>query len=545
MKNTYVNFTLLHIVVFLIIWQTGFYLAFIPFSITFILSLFKDYKNRTQKYKQEAAKKIAKLEQDRKTNEWKTWKDDGAEFINQDHQYSSDLDIFGRASIFQKFNEAKTYFGRLYVKELLTEPNSEILKRQEAVKELSENKELITKLKIELSLNREISENPEELIQLFKTNEKVLKNPLIKILAVLVPTILIGSIFLGWFEVFIVAFFANIALFLALFVFVNKTVSPLYRFKKAMGNIKNIISLIAETEFEAHLNKEAKAALIDGEALKNINKINFLAEAINVRHNFILYLILNLGLLWDVNLATYLEELRGKIDIEKWLKQVAHFEAMLTLANVAQFEDTSYPKLINENKITAELLTHPLIEKPISNSIKLDGIAIVSGSNMSGKTTFLRTIGTNLVLFYAGAPVFAKSFEAPKLSILTSMRITDNLEENISTFYAELIRIEKIIKKRKENVPMLFLIDEIFRGTNSEDRIAGAKKVLEQLFGSLGLITTHDLEVSNNFQGKQGFTNFHFKEDYLGNKISFDYKMREGISTTRNAIYLMKMVGIE
>ncbi|MCL2611313.1 MAG: DNA mismatch repair protein MutS, partial [Defluviitaleaceae bacterium] len=403
----------------------------------------------------------------------------------------------------------------------------------------------MTSLKVELSLNKEISENPKELIDLFRTNEKVLKNPIIKILAVLLPTVLIGTIIFSWFEMFIITFFLNIILFLALFIFVSRSISPLYKFKKAMINIKNIVELITKTEFEAELNKQTKEILVNEDALKNINKISFLAEAVNVRHNFILYLILNFGLLWDINIATYLEELRGKIDIEKWLKQVAHFEAMLTLANVSMQENTSYPKLTHENKITSELLAHPLIENPVANSITLDGIAIVSGSNMSGKTTFLRTIGINLVLFYAGSAVCATKFEAPRLAILTSMRIADNLEESISTFYAELIRIEKIIKKSKTKEPMIFLIDEIFRGTNSEDRITGAKKVLEQLNKNLGLITTHDLEVSNNFEGKHGFVNLHFKEEYVDNKISFDYKMRKGISTTRNAIYLMKMVGIE
>ena len=545
MKKTYVNFKIVHLLAFGVIWYLGYYLAFIPVFISFIFVIFKDlqYKNKIQR--ELLSKEVLKREEDRKTGEWKNFKEDGHEFINNSHEYSSDLDIFGRASIFQKFNECKTYFGKILFKELLTNPDDEILKRQEAIKEIYENRELMTSLKTELSLNKEIASSPEKLIELFESSEKIFKNPLVKIVSVLFPTILVGSIIFTWFELFIVMLILNIASFLALFIFVSSSISPLYEFKKAMTNIKNITKILISVDFKAELNKEAKEILVNENALKNINKISFLAEAVNIRHNLILYLVLNLGLLWDINLAISLEELRGKINLEKWLKQIAHFEAMISLANVSMGDSVCVPKLTHENKLNAINLSHPLLENAVSNSITLDGIAIVSGSNMSGKTTFLRTIGTNLVLFYAGASVFASEFKGPKFKILTSMRIADNLEESISTFYAELIRIEKIVKASKTKERIIFLIDEIFRGTNSEDRITGAKKVLEQLNNNLGLITTHDLEVSNNFENKNGYVNLHFKEYYEDGKINFDYKMREGISTTRNAIFLMKLVGIE
>ena len=545
MKQTYVNIKIVHLIAFAIIWYIGVYIAFIPAVISFGFVIYKDMKQKNKHQRELIAKETLKAEEMRKTGKWKSFKDDGAEFKDNDHEYSSDLDIFGRASIFQKFNESKTYLGRLLFKELLINPDDNILERQEAIKEIAANRELMTALKTELSINKEIAANPKSLIELFDTSERIFKNLVIRIISVLFPTVLVGSVIFTWFELFIIMFILNIISFLALFIFVSSSISPLYEFKKAMTNIKNITKILVETEFKAKLNKEAKEILQNENAIKNINKISFLAEAINIRHNLILYLILNLGFLWDINLAISLEELRGKINLEKWLKQIAHFEAMLSLANVCLEEGVCIPKLTHENKIHAENLCHPLIESAVANSIKLDGIAIVSGSNMSGKTTFLRTIGTNLVLFYAGAFVYASEFRCPKLKILTSMRIADNLEESISTFYAELIRIEKIISTSKKGEPMIFLIDEIFRGTNSEDRITGAKKVLEQLNSNLGLITTHDLEVSNNFEKKQGYVNLHFKEYYEEGKINFDYKMREGISTTRNAIFLMKLVGID
>ena len=158
---------------------------------------------------------------------------------------------------------------------------------------------------------------------------------------------------------------------------------------------------------------------------------------------------------------------------------------------------------------------------------------------MSGKTTFMRTIGINLVLGYMGAPVCATGFKAPFVDIWTCMRPPDNLKQNISTFYAELLRIKSIISATK---PILFLIDEIFAGTNSEDRVFGARQVLLNLQKkqNLGLITTHDLEVCK----LEGFSNYHFCETYENGEINFDYKIKPGESKTRNAKYLMKMIGL-
>lgn len=194
---------------------------------------------------------------------------------------------------------------------------------------------------------------------------------------------------------------------------------------------------------------------------------------------------------------------------------------------------------------------HPLInekERVVNDFALEDQICIVTGSNMSGKTTLLRTIGVNLVLAYAGAAVCAKGFTCSILDIFTSMRINDDLNSGISTFYAELLRIKTIIEYSKKKQPMLFLIDEVFRGTNSRDRVTGAKNVLMNLNKGwiIGLISTHDFELcdfENDVSGR--IFNMHFTETYTDGEIRFDYKLREGRCKTANAKYLMKMVGIE
>jgi DNA mismatch repair ATPase MutS len=166
---------------------------------------------------------------------------------------------------------------------------------------------------------------------------------------------------------------------------------------------------------------------------------------------------------------------------------------------------------------------------------------------MSGKSTFLRTVGVNAVLAYAGAPVCAKFMNIPVLRIFSSMRIGDDLSSNVSTFYAELLKIKRIITADKEEKPILYLLDELFRGTNSTDRHEGAVAVLAKLKqpGNIGLISTHDLKLCElATEHNNGYINYHFSESYDEHGIAFDYVLKNGPSTTRNALYLIKMVGI-
>jgi len=201
--------------------------------------------------------------------------------------------------------------------------------------------------------------------------------------------------------------------------------------------------------------------------------------------------------------------------------------------------------------VAGEEMGHPLLtgQQRVTNNFRIEKqIAVITGSNMSGKTTLLRTIGVNLVLAYAGAPVCARKFDCSILEIYTSMRISDDLNSGISTFYAELLRIRMIIDFSKNKQDMIFLIDEVFRGTNSRDRVSGARNVLLNLNKDwiIGLISTHDYELcklQNEISGR--IVNFHFIEHYTEDEIKFDYLLKPGACTISNARYLMKMAGIE
>jgi DNA mismatch repair ATPase MutS len=228
-------------------------------------------------------------------------------------------------------------------------------------------------------------------------------------------------------------------------------------------------------------------------------------------------------------------------------------EALASLSIIAfDNADWAQPEFITDKlAVNASELAHPLLPKSrVSNDAQLGlphSILLITGSNMSGKSTYLRTIGLNLVLAYAGAPVCAKSFSCSIMNIYTCMRISDNLEKNISSFYAEIIRIKKIVSAAKKGERVFFLMDEIFKGTNSFDRHLGAETLVNMLSrqNAVGLVSTHDLELGELEEQNPKVKNYHFLEHYKNNEICFDYRLRPGVSTTRNAIYLMKLAGIE
>jgi len=265
------------------------------------------------------------------------------------------------------------------------------------------------------------------------------------------------------------------------------------------------------------------------------------------------YWIFNAFLMWDFALLTRLEKwkIKNRDRIGVWLYTLGEMEAYCALSNV-HFDKSEWvlPEITEEEEIEAKEFTHPLIvPEGVKNSFFLGGeikTSLITGSNMSGKSTFLRTTGLNMVFSYLGLPVNAKVFKTGRMVPYTCMRTKDNLEEGISSFYAEILRVKNIIRATERGEKVFFLLDEIFKGTNSADRHTGAEVLIKQLMerGSKGLVSTHDLELCELEKRDSRINNLHFKEHYTDNEIKFDYKLRKGKSTTRNAVYLMKMAGI-
>ena len=240
--------------------------------------------------------------------------------------------------------------------------------------------------------------------------------------------------------------------------------------------------------------------------------------------------------------------------MRRWIGAVGELEALASLGTfAAEHPDFAFPVIAREGlDFTAESLGHPLLapQKRVTNDVSLRGAGgglLVTGSNMSGKSTMLRSIGVNAVLALAGAPVCAKRLEISVCSVRTSMRIKDSLEEGVSHFYAELGRLKEVVDAADAGEKVLFLLDEVLHGTNSRERQIGAKAVVKHLLakGATGAVSSHDLGLSDLEEESKGrVRNVHFQELVADGKMTFDYQLKPGVVTSANALRLMKVIGI-
>lgn len=496
--------------------------------------------------------------------EWKSFDDLGEEYINKEHRFSKDLDVFGKNSLFQWINTTNTLFGRKALADKLNmnySLNRLIIEReQQAIQELSEKREFATNLFVDsYELKKNKNSNIEELLNWAreeKTSRLTIKY---------IPYLFIAST-----TIFIILALTNKmpATYLLLVFAINYLVVKLLtrnlshvinmfiRNKSKVNQYSNLLSLIQDEQFKSYKLRELKRQLQSNgldckkeiKKLKNI--INWIGDSVSNAY----YLIINVLFLSDIFILNNLEEWKDKNgkQLENWLNIMGEVEALVSLSNLA-FENPewTYPTISAEKVIVAKSVGHPMLgKKAVVNDFSLNNekrVALITGSNMSGKSTFLRTIGFNMILSYLGLPTFSKSFKCGIYNIYTCMRTEDNLEESISSFYAEILRVKLLIDAGKRGEDVFFLLDEIFKGTNSSDRHDGAKILIDQLVkgGAIGLVSTHDLELCELEDTRKWLTNFNFQEYYEDNKIKFDYKLRNGISKTHNAKHLMKLAGIE
>lgn len=331
-----------------------------------------------------------------------------------------------------------------------------------------------------------------------------------------------------------------------------------YECKEAIKDYGRMLFRFEKEKFSSEYLKQLQEGLINssGEnASSQIRRLEKISDSITNRGNM-MFLPINILLLWDYQCAISLgrwKQESGK-KIEGWISAAGNIEALCSLGCLSHdHPEWCFPAIRDEKSIfKARNLGHPLLgEGMVRNDVAFrekERTLLITGSNMSGKSTLMRTCGISLVMAYAGAPVCADSMECSIMRLYTCMRIGDNLEKNISSFYAELLTIKNIVQASKEPGQVFFLLDEIFKGTNSSDRHTGAEQVILQLIknGAMGMVSTHDLELGELENETKGIIkNYHFEEQYKDGKISFDYKLREGVSTTRNALYLIRMAGIE
>jgi ABC-type multidrug transport system fused ATPase/permease subunit len=293
-----------------------------------------------------------------------------------------------------------------------------------------------------------------------------------------------------------------------------------------------------------------------------IKRMSRIVAAVSIQNNPLAWFMLNAIVPWDLYFAYRLQENKTKIaeKMPVWLDTWYEIEALSSLANFAYLNpDTIFPKIAVDqavpNQITfdAKLLGHPLIpdDKKVTNDFSLDKLGtviIITGSNMSGKSTFLRTIGVNLCLAYAGSVVDAQTFETSLFRPFTCIKVSDSINDGISYFYAEVQRLKSLLLDLEKDhpLPLFFLIDEIFRGTNNRERLIGSRSYIQALVGrrGLGMISTHDLELVKLAEEIPQIYNYHFREDVRDGQMIFDYHIRSGPSPTTNALKIMQLEGL-
>ncbi|ABR50742.1 DNA mismatch repair protein MutS domain protein [Alkaliphilus metalliredigens QYMF] len=498
---------------------------------------------------------------------WIDLEDRGDEFKDEEHPFSSDLDIFGRGSLFQWVNRCTTYVGRVRLARLLSEPekNKDVInQRQEALQELSRKRWWRQRLQAEGMRIEDKSHDKGGLINWAGSRNEVYSRPWLVMGMRVLPMVTVTTFIVSYFTDFLPVQSAMVLLVLHILILLinvkqrSKELNPVYQYKDAIRVYTRMLAHVEKEGFTSDYLKELKNRLRDNKglsAVQQLKRLEVIADRILNRNNLMFFPI-NILILWDYQCMIALEAWKRQSggQIQEWLEVVGEIEALSSLANIGHdYPQWSIPEIVDEPWVfQGKAVGHPLLtNKQVCNDVDIKDpsrILLITGSNMSGKSTLLRTLGINLVLAYMGTPVCASSMKCSLMEIHTCMRISDNLEKNISSFYGELLRIKKIVKASKENEQVFFLIDEVFKGTNSHDRHIGAKTLIKQLYedGAMGLISTHDLELGEIEKDSHGnIKNYHFQEHYKDNQIYFDYRLRPGISTTRNALYLIKMAGIE
>ena len=484
----------------------------------------------------------------------------GEEYADNKDDYSVDLDLFGERSLFSLFNISDTDDGRrAFAKDLAGASFIEDTdNRQKAVAELIGKKEFLQEYQ---ALCREGNLlKPVNALKAISSDEGKFPSGL-RILSYLLPALwliplilfLLGNSRYGVAVLGVmVVNIAVLALVSSRYKVYFKAVDGIHRQTKA---ISALYELLEKEEFSDPLLKElVKGGAEDGsKASSGLIVLSEACELCKFRSQPFFALIINSIVPFDLYCADKLLAWVGRFgsELRESLSCLARLESLMCCACVGLVcRQSNFPSFTTKSYFAGEEICHPLLDPKtaVSNSVTVDGkTVLVTGSNMSGKTTLIRTVGVCCLLGYMGAPVPAAQATIGRMRIMSSMRIVDSIEENMSTFKAELVRIARIVEAADDGDDILFLIDEIFRGTNSADRTDGALAVLRKLDrpNIIGFMTTHDYALCDKVNGMKDIDFCHFSETYDDEGISFDYKLHQGICKNSNARYLMKLVGIE
>ncbi|UEG52546.1 DNA mismatch repair protein MutS [Mucilaginibacter daejeonensis] len=494
--------------------------------------------------------------------------DNGARFTDDKHYYTADLDIYGKGSLFELINRAATPAGNRTLSLWLSAPDKKetILIAQEAVKELAgkNNWRLDMQARLLFVLGQDEQQIP-RLLSYLKMPVAFDDEKWLRIYSRIVPFLSVGLLIAAVF--FTEARYAaavllaiNGRLVLSRNQIVEKADLIAGRIGKGLNSYAEVFKEIENETFTSVYGKQL-AGMIHRDKGKPISyQVRALARLINnlnQRLNMFVSMVLNGLFIWNIRQVMAIEDWKrdNHHDIEQAFSAIAGFEAVISLAALQiNNPDWAIPKIADgpNYTLTAKDIAHPLIRKStrVANSYELNDtrkIDIITGSNMAGKSTFLRTLGINTVLALAGAPVCAQSMTVSVVQLFSYMRIKDSLNESTSTFKAELDRLQMLLKAVEQQPNIFFLIDEMLRGTNSVDKYLGSKAVIEKLIGQqgVGLVATHDLQLAKlEDEHPKYVRNFYFDIQVINGEMLFDYKLKPGECKTFNASLLLERIGI-
>ncbi len=494
----------------------------------------------------------------------------GDEYADPNHPYANDLDVFGPASLFEQLNTTQTPGGAAVLASWLGEPADPktILARQRAVQELSELGELREEMALAGMGASEGQRDAAPFLEwaggactLHGKRGWLVALSLVLVACTMTLLVLSWVVEASWTKGWLVGCALQIGLLIAMRPRLEPILAPVCVKQSPLSTYHGLMALIEQQSFDdprlcelqTHL-REAGGATASGQ-MERLDKLVGLAA---VRHNALVHIVADVFLLWDLWCAWLLDRWRAEQGsaVASWLASVSELEALASLATYAhEHPSHAWPGVDEASpQLRARGLGHPLIpaDQRVTNDATLDGdtaALMVTGSNMSGKSTMLRSLGLNVVLAQAGAPVCATSLAISPLRVHTSIRVDDALDQGASRFYMEVRRLKTVVDALNEPGPtVLFLLDEVLHGTNSRERNVGAKAVVRHLVArdAIGAVSSHDLglvELERLTDGR--VKNVHFEDHLEDDAMCFDYQMKPGPVGTSNALRLMRQLGID
>ncbi len=485
--------------------------------------------------------------------------DDGERYVDSTHKFAYDLDVFGQSSLFQRINRTITKKGSDRLAHKLTYlcmDRDEIRASQDAVAELS----AMHDWRIMFLTNPPVDNSIDRLARLVgegSYSKWMIKSALpVVSVAVTVISLVAGIAGIVPMTLFTVMFSLQFAASYMAFRASNKTGSNIGRLHDEFSSYLAIMKNVEEADFKSLKLRRLKETLIDGDnsCMTSFRRLSRILNLFDQRNNVIVYILFNGVALYDVFIMRRFVRWGTQYlpYVGPWTDCVAEIDALVSLATYAANNPANtFPQIFDddsESVIEAVDVCHPFLaaETAVPNSFKLQkhNIAIVTGANMAGKSTFLRTIGVSYIMASCGLPVCARSFGFSIVSLFSSMRTTDNLSENISYFNAELIRLEQLINHVKRHKFTLIILDEILKGTNSKDKLEGSVLFLDEIaqYDVSAIVATHDLELAKRNAGNSMLYKNYCFEIELSENIIYSYKIRDGVAQNLNASWLLARI---